>query len=135
MPYGALRAVYSLGAGGFCQDDPDSSQLPVGDYRGCRLPFVCGRSYLAWDRLDSDAALGACAAPDFFWTWLAIGIVSMVYLAFLLPQVMAGLDSNVRPGQTEIPEGFKTTIMVGAGNIFLVFVCGLAGHLGAVLSG
>jgi hypothetical protein len=55
------------------------------------------------------------------WTWLAIGIVSMVFLAFLLPRVMAVLDSNVRPGQTPMPQGIKTTILVVQG-IFSLFL-------------
>jgi MFS family permease len=55
------------------------------------------------------------------WSWLAIGIVSMIYLAFLLPQIMAVLDSNVRPGHAEMPQGVKTTIMVVQG-IFSLFL-------------
>jgi len=55
------------------------------------------------------------------WSWLAIGIVSMIYLAFLVPQMMAVLDANVRPGHAEVPQALKTTIMVLQG-IFSLFL-------------
>jgi MFS family permease len=55
------------------------------------------------------------------WSWLAIGIVSMIYLAFLVPQMMAVLDSNVRPGHAEVPQAVKTTILVVQG-IFSLFL-------------
>lgn len=48
----------------------------------------------------------------FSWTWLVTGIVSMVYLAVLLPQIMSAMDAAQAPGQTPIPEGMKRAIMV-----------------------
>jgi hypothetical protein len=56
----------------------------------------------------------------FSWSWLAIGIVSMAYLAFLLPQIMTVLDSSVRSSQTSAPKGLTTTIMIVQGILSLI---------------
>jgi hypothetical protein len=46
------------------------------------------------------------------WTWLVMGIVAMIYLAVLLPQIASALDAAQPPGQKPIPQGMKTAIMV-----------------------
>src|SRR2546421_2829946 len=48
----------------------------------------------------------------FSWTWLVMGVVAMIYLAVLLPQIMSSLDAAQSPGQKPIPQGMKTAIMV-----------------------
>lgn len=63
----------------------------------------------------------------FSWTWLVIGAVLMIYLAFLFPQVIVAVDSNARPGQTKIPEGLKTTLLVVQGIFFMFFYVVLPG--------
>jgi hypothetical protein len=55
------------------------------------------------------------------WTWLVIGIVSMIYLAVLMPQIMAALDAATPPGRAEIPKGMKTTILIVQG-VFSFFL-------------
>ena len=46
------------------------------------------------------------------WTWLVIGIVGMIFLAVLLPQVTSAIDAAQPAGQKPIPQGVKTAIMV-----------------------
>jgi MFS family permease len=48
----------------------------------------------------------------FSWTWLVMGIVGILYLGFLLPQIMAAVDAAQPPGQPPIPQEMKTAIMV-----------------------
>jgi hypothetical protein len=48
----------------------------------------------------------------FSWTWLVMGIVGIIYLAALLPQITSALDAAQPPGQKPIPQGMKTAIMV-----------------------
>jgi MFS family permease len=61
------------------------------------------------------------------WTWLTIGIVSMAYLAFLLPQIMAVLDSNVRSSQTRAPKELMTFVMIAQGIFSLIIYVILPG--------
>jgi hypothetical protein len=46
------------------------------------------------------------------WTWLVMGIVGMIYLAILFPQIMSTIDAAQPPGQKPIPQGVKTAIMM-----------------------
>jgi len=48
----------------------------------------------------------------FSWTWLVMGLVAMIYLAILLPQITSAIDAAQPPGQKPIPQGIKTAIMV-----------------------
>jgi len=61
------------------------------------------------------------------WTWLAIGIVSVAYLAFLLPQIMAVVDSNVRSSQTNAPKGVMTIVLIVQGIFSLIIYVILPG--------
>jgi hypothetical protein len=55
------------------------------------------------------------------WTWLVIGILSMIYLVFLMPQIMEALDTATPPGRAGIPKNLKTTILIVQG-IFSFFL-------------
>jgi len=48
----------------------------------------------------------------FSWSWLVIGILGMIFLAVLLPQITSVIDAAQPPGQKPIPQGLKTAVMV-----------------------
>lgn len=48
----------------------------------------------------------------FSWAWLVMGIVGMMCIAVLLPQLTSAIDAAQPPGRTPIPQGMKTAIMV-----------------------
>ncbi|MEY2584483.1 MAG: hypothetical protein QOD80_509 [Verrucomicrobiota bacterium] len=48
----------------------------------------------------------------FSWTWLVMGVVALIYLAILLPQIASAIDAAQPPGQKPIPQGMKTAIML-----------------------
>ena len=117
---GALCAPRYLGAVCFRQDDsyPPNPQTTMPAAIMCGLIAVV----LIWLGIGSILARRWARALLLIlsWTWLAMGVVALIYLAFLLPQIMATIDSTRRPGQAEIPQGIKTTIMVVQGIFALV---------------
>jgi hypothetical protein len=46
------------------------------------------------------------------WSWLVVGIVALIYLAILLPQITSAIDAAQPPGSKPIPPELKTAIMV-----------------------
>jgi MFS family permease len=46
------------------------------------------------------------------WTWLVMGIVAMIFLAVLLPQIMSVIDAAQPPGQQPMPREMKAAFMV-----------------------
>jgi hypothetical protein len=108
-----------------------TSHVPANPQATITASVVCGLFAVVFIWLGIGSILARRWARAllliFSWTWLAIGIVSMVYLAFLLPQVMAVVNSNVPPGRAEIPQGLKTTIMVVQGIFSLVLYVILPG--------
>jgi hypothetical protein len=48
----------------------------------------------------------------FSWSWLIIGLISMVFMAFFLPQIMQAVQSSTPPGQPEMPAAAKSLMMI-----------------------
>jgi hypothetical protein len=48
----------------------------------------------------------------FSWAWLIIGVLSLLFLAFMMPQMMANVPATASPGQTASPSTIKTIVMI-----------------------
>lgn len=65
----------------------------------------------------------------FSWTWLVMGIVAMIFLAILLPQITSVIDAAQPPGSKPIPPEVKTAIMVVQAIFAFVFYVVIPGVL------
>ena len=54
----------------------------------------------------------------FSWSWLVLGLLILIFMAFLMPRMLANLSASETPGHPSIPSETIPVIMVG---VFLVF--------------
>ncbi|MBI3416663.1 MAG: hypothetical protein HY043_15330 [Verrucomicrobia bacterium] len=54
----------------------------------------------------------------FSWSWLGLGLIVLVFMAFLLPKILANFSNAGAPGNRSIPPAAMVGMMVG---MFLVF--------------
>ena len=109
MLVGQVMAARTTGAA-----TPFSAILPA------MLMYGCMAVALVWLGIGSIKARRWARALllIFSWSWLVMGVVALVFMAFTMPKIMANLPSNGTSGQPAMPPGAMAIMMV---IMFLIF--------------